>query len=121
MNAQYGFVSMSEKSYARLAASRFGSSNCIMLNEISTSSRAWCRIGTPRSDGKIEINRDVHKIIETFRAGPGASGGAVSPKSYNVSYKNDKKKDVKIRIQLDVQPLPIEVPRRSFSSDYARQ
>ena len=65
-------------------------------------------VGTPRRDGKTEINPGIHKIIETFRARPTGTGGSAAPK--NIA-----------GIRLDVQPLPIEVPRRSFSTDYVRQ
>ena len=62
-------------------------------------------VGTPRPDGKIEINPQVHQIIEVFRAKPvNAAGepGAMQPRSL-------------VGIFFDVQPIPVEVPKRSIS------
>ncbi|MGC3969843.1 MAG: hypothetical protein QM775_21685 [Pirellulales bacterium] len=65
-------------------------------------------VGTPRADGKIEINPEVHKIMQTFggsqTAGAGGKPGYVQQ---NV-----------VGIPLDVQPLPIEVPKQTISSAY---
>jgi hypothetical protein len=59
-------------------------------------------VGSPRADGKIEINPQVHAIMETFGAEKsvaGASAPAVGrPKNIG-------------NLPLDVQPLPVEVPR----------
>jgi hypothetical protein len=64
--------------------------------------------GSPRADGKIEINPQIHKLITTFQASqtppPGQMGMPVK---------------VIDGIPLDVQPLIVEVPKRSLSSDYA--
>jgi len=61
-------------------------------------------VGTPRPDGKIEINPQVHRIIETFRAQsldvPGQQG-AMQLRSL-------------VGIVFDVQPIPVEVPKRSI-------
>ncbi len=62
-------------------------------------------VGTPRPDGKIEINPQVHRIIDVFRAQPlNAIGeaGAMQPRSL-------------VGIFFDVQPIPVEVPKRSIS------
>jgi len=62
-------------------------------------------VGTPRPDGKIEINPQIHHIIEVFRAKPvnvPGAVGAMEPKSL-------------IGIFFDVQPIPVEVPKRSIS------
>jgi hypothetical protein len=62
-------------------------------------------VGTPRSDGAIEINPRVHQVIERFHAKPlnvpGASG-AIQPESL-------------VGIFFDSQPIPVEVPKRSIS------
>jgi hypothetical protein len=59
-------------------------------------------VGTPRADGKIEINPQVYEIIERFRAEPVPGGsGALMPKSL-------------VGIFFDVQPIPVEVPKRSI-------
>jgi hypothetical protein len=68
-------------------------------------------VGTPRADGKIEINPAVHQLMKTFGAerkfdatGQASVGG---PKSMG-------------GIPFDVQPMPVEVPKPSISSDYNR-
>lgn len=64
--------------------------------------------GSPRADGKIEINPQIHKIMTTFQAGqqplPGKMGMPVK---------------MIAGIPLDIQPTIVEVPKRSLSSDYA--
>lgn len=60
-------------------------------------------VGMPRADGKIEINPAIHKIMQTFGAeqpAPGvAAAGVGQPKVVD-------------GITLDIQPLPVRVPRR---------
>ena len=66
-------------------------------------------VGTPRIDGKIEINPKVYKVIQTFRARQfiaGARGNVTQPQ-------------IVAGIALDIQPTPVQVPKRSLSSDYA--
>jgi hypothetical protein len=58
-------------------------------------------VGTPRPDGRIEINPKLHQHMQAFGPEPGGR-----PKSL-------------VEIPFDVQPLPVTVPRRSVSSDYA--
>jgi hypothetical protein len=62
-------------------------------------------VGTPRADGKIEINPEIHRLMQLFA--PDASTGG-RPKTL-------------VGIPFDVQPLPVRVPRRSISADYAQQ
>ncbi len=71
--------------------------------------------GTPRTDGKIEINPVAFKIIELFKAKdpnarPGqtslAPTGALQPARV-------------ANISMDLQPMMVEVPRRSISADYS--
>ena len=68
-------------------------------------------VGTPRADGRIEINRGVHAIMKTFGAEqmavPGRAAGVMKPK-------------LLLGIPFDAQPIPVRVPRRSISSDYRR-
>ena len=70
--------------------------------------------GVPRADGKTEINPVAFKIIETFKAKdpnnkPGqtsfAPSGALAPERA-------------AGVSMDVQPMMVEVPRRSVSADY---
>jgi hypothetical protein len=67
-------------------------------------------VGTPRPDGKIEINPQVHRIIELFRARsvdvPGEPGAM--------------KLQSLVGIFFDAQPIPVEVPKRSISQKLAR-
>jgi len=68
-------------------------------------------VGTPRADGKIEINPKIHAVMKTFgaeqAAAPGLPGGAI------------KQREI-VGIPLDIQPIPVEVPKRSIASDYSR-
>ncbi len=61
-------------------------------------------VGTPRPDGKIEINPQVHQIIERFRAKPGGVPGR--PDAMKI--------ESLVNIYFDVQPIPVEVPKRSI-------
>jgi hypothetical protein len=63
-------------------------------------------VGTPRSDGKIEINPQVHTIMTHF--GPDTKKDPAKPTAQSL-----------IGIPFDLQPMPVEVPQRSISSDYA--
>ncbi len=70
-------------------------------------------VGYPREDGKTEINPEIKKIMDTFGPDPNeksaalASGQALKPRH-------------QAGIPLDIQPIPVEVPRRSISADYQR-
>jgi hypothetical protein len=72
-------------------------------------------VGTPRADGKTEIHPKIHTIMRTFGAEapslPGQPAGAMEPKTIS---------DGKGVIALDVQPIPVQVPKRSFSATLAR-
>ena len=66
--------------------------------------------GTPRPDGKTEINPRIHQIMQSYKAtrqqlGDRADVGLV-PKSIN-------------GIPFDVQPMPVEVPRASIATAYS--
>lgn len=70
-------------------------------------------VGTPRRDGKTEINPKMFEIMQSFA---GADAG-LPP---NLVYKNALRPAIGRRpkildgIPLDVQPMPVQVPRRSF-------
>jgi hypothetical protein len=68
-------------------------------------------VGTPRPDGKIEINPAVHKVIETFKPEPISSPGA-PPGTM-------KWKGV-VGIPFDIQPIPVQVPKRSIVGAYSQ-
>jgi hypothetical protein len=61
-------------------------------------------VGTPRTDGKTEINPDIHKIMKLFAAETIAYQGTPVTKLQTV-----------VGIPCDVQPLPVMVPKRSIS------
>lgn len=63
-------------------------------------------VGSPRADGKIEINPQIHRIMETF--GANKTAGAVSPKTI-------------AGVALDAQPVPVEVPKQSIGAMYSRR
>jgi hypothetical protein len=63
--------------------------------------------GTPREDGKIEINPAIHKVIESYRAEKQPLGAMVGLKPRMLK-----------GISFDVQPQPVEVPRSEPSPFY---
>lgn len=73
-------------------------------------------VGTPRSDGQIEINPKLHELMETFSAPKQTVPGQAAPKigdPFVVQTKIGK-------IACDIQAMPVAVPRRSISRDYER-
>ena len=68
--------------------------------------------GSPRADGKTEIDPKIHTIMTTFGAGkaalPGVPNGmgAGTPKIFG-------------GIPTDIYPMVVEVPRKTISGDYA--
>ncbi len=67
-------------------------------------------VGAPRPDGKIEIDPQIHSLIKTFSAEPGPDG-QIQPKHITEGKK---------RIPFDIQPIPVEVPRRSIAATLSR-
>ena len=67
-------------------------------------------VGTPRQDGKIEINPQIHRIMEFFRAQPANVPGQPSAV---------KAKEL-VGITFDWQPVPVQVPRASIGANYSR-
>jgi hypothetical protein len=75
-------------------------------------------VGTPRRDGKTEINPKIHKIMQAF-----AASDQQMPD--NLRYGQDVLRPVLGRrpksldgIALDSQPLPVTVPKRSVKSTF---
>ena len=62
--------------------------------------------GTPRPDGRTEINPGVHKIINLFKAETITLPGDPTPRS---------RLQTLVGIPFDVQPIPVQVPKRSIS------
>jgi len=67
-------------------------------------------VGKPRQDGKIEINPKIHLLMKKFGARqinmPGKPS-AMEPKSF-------------VGIPLDIQPIPVKVPKASISATLGR-
>ena len=63
-------------------------------------------VGTPRSDGRIEINPEIHKIMKTFGAESTTLPGQTTPVTPLKTL---------VGIPFDIQPIPVEVPKRSIS------
>jgi hypothetical protein len=65
-------------------------------------------VGTPRADGQIEINPRIYSIMQTFRAqqAPGLPADFRPLKSL-------------IGIPFDIQPIPVQVPKRSIGQEIA--
>jgi hypothetical protein len=74
-------------------------------------------VGSPRADGKIEINPQIFQIIQKYGADQSSLAGQMSmgvqPKTINVLVGGKKK-----TIILDISPLAVEVPRRTISGVY---
>jgi hypothetical protein len=73
-------------------------------------------VGTPRTDGQIEINPKLHKLMETFSAPKQTVVGQATPKIGNPFVVQTKIGE----IACDIQAMPVQVPRRSLSRDYDR-
>lgn len=68
-------------------------------------------VGQPRSDGKIELDPRILKIMEVFGA----------PKTMQAGTVTGVGKPKKVAgITLDIQPLPVEVPRPSIANQWER-
>ena len=70
-------------------------------------------LGSRRPDGKIELIPQIHRIMETF--GPQSASGVAAVGNSGV------RPQMIGGIQLDAQPLPVEVPRHSVSAEFARR
>jgi hypothetical protein len=75
-------------------------------------------VGAPRADGKIEINPQIFKIIQTYGADQSSLAGTqitmgVQPKTVTVPVGGKT-----MSIVYDISPVPVEVPRRTISGIY---
>ena len=69
---------------------------------------SFAALGSQGADGKFVLNPTIELIIKTFGPDPhSVTSGNIQPKSLD-------------GIPFDVQPVPIEVPRRSIGADYQR-
>ena len=71
-------------------------------------------VGTPRSDGRIEINPQIHKIMKTFSAQPVNLTGQLPKDTIPMSCKT------LAGINFDIQPIPIVVPKKTISAAMSR-
>lgn len=74
-------------------------------------------VGTPQANGKTEINPSMYQIMKSY--GPDQSAVMSGQAGYvgrSVKVTVDGKKNVPVL--LDLQPTPVEVPRRSIGADY---
>jgi hypothetical protein len=80
-------------------------------NESIVAVGSFDSVGTPRQDGKTEINPAVLRIMNTYGAQqkplPGGGQTGLVPRQLG-------------GITFDVQGKPVQVPRRSIATDYAR-
>jgi hypothetical protein len=75
------------------------------------------KVGTPRPDGKVEINPQIHAIMEQYRGQQSTAAARIRGAEGTGSAAGLQAKQI-AGIPLDIQPLPVEVPRRSIASDY---
>ncbi|HEX4132631.1 MAG TPA: hypothetical protein VHZ24_21540 [Pirellulales bacterium] len=68
-------------------------------------------VGSPRADGKIEINPQIHLLMSKF----GAEKKIVPGQAPVVG---QQKKMDSVGIKFDLQPMPVEVPKHTISGDY---
>jgi hypothetical protein len=63
-------------------------------------------VGTPRPDGRTEINPSIYKIMKTFGAESKTLPGQTTPVTPLKTLRG---------IPFDIQPIPVQVPKRSIS------
>ncbi len=68
-------------------------------------------VGTPRRDGKIEINPMIHQLMQVFAAQPRPNGDG----------ETELRRCAVVGILCDIQPIPVEVPKRSISRELAQR
>jgi hypothetical protein len=67
---------------------------------------AYQEVGRLMPDGQTtEMNDDIYRVIEVFKPAPAGVAGAMMPKKMK-------------GISFDIQPWPMEVPKRSLASSY---
>ena len=73
---------------------------------------SFSSVGEKQSDGKIELDPRVLKVMQSFGArqtsATVAGAPGMKPRSLN-------------GIHFDLQPVPVEIPRRSIAADYSRR
>jgi hypothetical protein len=78
------------------------------LNESIVTVGGFDTVGDPRPDGKIEINPAVHQTIEKYKAQTNFGAGTYGARKIH-------------GVTLDVQPMPVAVPKDSIGSQYVKR
>ncbi len=73
---------------------------------------SFASVGSPRQDGKIEIDPQIHALMQTFGADRSMAPGQAAP--------TVGQPKMIAGVPLDTQPIPVEVPKRSISMAYER-
>jgi hypothetical protein len=77
-------------------------------------------VGTRRPDGKTELDPRIHKIMATFAAAEAA--GPSDPLRPQMTTSHFARQPQRVAgIPLDLQPIPVTVPKRSFKSALGQQ
>lgn len=75
-------------------------------------------VGTPRPDGRTEINPEIHRIMESF--GPDPDKTAKVQNALKVSGMENQTMAAPVKsiegIPFDIMPIPVQVPKRSIST-----
>jgi hypothetical protein len=104
-SANQGLAAAAQKAHVLTEALRMKGYEAYEFHDINASLvtvGSFDSVGTPRADGKTEINPAVYRIIQVFRGEPSKAFGAMQPKKL-------------IDIYFDTQPIPVLVPKRSIS------
>jgi len=74
-------------------------------------------VGTPRADGRIEINPEMHRVMTTFGADPQAGAELQDALKASGLDKQTLAMPVKslLGIPFDIQPIPVQAPKRPIS------
>jgi hypothetical protein len=83
-------------------------------NESLVTVGSFDNLGTRSFNGEMQLQADVQRVVDAFKPQP-VRGRVGSTAQVNLQPK------VLGGIPLDVHPVPIEVPRRSIATDYARR
>lgn len=76
---------------------------------------SFSQVGTPRQDGKTELDPKIFTLMQTFGGDqvslPGQPSGSMQPKTIT---------EGGMTIPFDIQPIPVEVPKQSLSAAFNR-
>ncbi|MGA2253548.1 MAG: hypothetical protein ABSG53_02710 [Thermoguttaceae bacterium] len=106
-STKQGLADAAEKAHELTEALRIDGYEAYEFHDLNASLvtvGSFDSVGTPRPDGKIEINPMIHRIIEVFRAKPAGVPGR--PDAMKI--------ESLVGIFFDIQPIPVEVPKRSI-------